>query len=243
MLVTRHPQHDPALRERLDPAYWDPAYATPLAACALPLAPLGDFITHLAYGPIVTGQAPPPRSEGIVVIHQGQVGATGVDPRGAVLIAAGGPWDRASARLQPEDLVLPRSGVASLAKNRVAVLLDDYPAVVGSFVDLVRLAGVDPIYVLVCLKTTVVWSQIHRLLNGVGTPNISFSEIRSLRVPLLAPDEQAACRRDYLARVHAAHRRWLGGDASAGESARRELAALIAHLNARCFPDGDSAVG
>ena len=217
MLITRRLQSDPALLERLDPGWSHPAYDDLLSRCALPLVEFGQFITHITYGPIVTGRRPPVCEEGVVVVHQGQVAATGVDPRGATVVAPGSDWDRDDARLQPGDLALPRSGVASVATNRVAVFLDSYPAVVGSFVDRIALCDLDPCYALVCLKSEVVWSQIHRAINGVGTPNISFDEVRALRLPMVREPEQAEFRAGYLERVHAHHRQWLAGDEGAGE--------------------------
>ena len=231
MLVTRRPQADPALRARLDPGYWHPAYGALLERCRAPLQPLGDFIRHLTYGPIVTGPAAPPLAEGVVVIHQGQVAETGVDPRGAVRVAPGSPWDAARARLQAGDIALPRSGEASVGRNRVALFLGEYDAVVGSFVDLVRVEGLDPAYTLLCLKTELVWSQIHRFINGVGTPNISFTEVRALQVPVLSGEMQLDFRRRYHENVHTAHLQCLQGDGEAGERGRAALRALVDELN------------
>ena len=231
MLVTRHRQDDSRLLARLDPGFWHPEYERVVASCALPLVELGEFITAITYGPIVTGKKPPPCAEGIVVVHQGQVSETGVDPREAVVVAPGSAWDNPRARLQAEDIVLPRSGVASVAKNRVAIFLGDYAAVVGSFVDLVRVRGIDPFYTLICLKTEVVWSQIHRIINGVGTPNISFDEVRSLRVPMLPDEAQVEFRREYLRSVHALHVEWLAGRVEAREEAVRNFGALVGWLN------------
>lgn len=220
----------------MDPGYWHPAYQRILASCVLPLAPFGDFIAHIRYGPIVTGRRPPHppsanREGWLPVVHQGQVTDSGVDLRGAVWVPIGSPWDRPSARLQPGDIALPRSGVGSVARNRVAVYLADQPAVVGSFVDLVRLQGLEPIYALLCLKTELVWSQIHRLINGVGTPNISFGEVRSLQLPLAPDDVRAQLCHQYLKEVHRPHLLWLAGDQEAGTRAVRALQQLIHRLD------------
>ena len=237
MLLTRHAQSDPALLTRLDPAYWHPAYASVLDNCALPLVALGEFVTDITYGPIVTGSRPPPCEDGPLVVHQGQVAATGVDLRGAIRVAAGGHWDRERARLRPEDLVLPRSGVASVARNRVSVYLEETPAVVGSFVNRIALAGLDPVFALICLKSQVVWSQIHRVVNGVGTPNISFDQIRALLIPLVAQAVQREFRQAYLARVHAGHLRWLGGVEAGGTAALHEFRALTRQLDGMALPE------
>jgi len=231
MLLVRR-SVDAKLLSRMDPGYWHPAYDKIIEASQAPLARLGDFIELITYGPIVTGRRPPQTDTGLVVIHQGQVGATGVDPTGAIRVAPGSPWDRENARLRWGDIVLPRSGVASVAKNRVAVFLGDYEAVVGSFVDLVRLDGIDPVYGLLCVKTQLVWSQIHRIINGVGTPNISFDEVRSLLVPVLPERLQLDFRSKYLQNVHPLHLAGLGGEEASAAQAAQNMGHLITRLDA-----------
>lgn len=188
MLITSRLQADPRLLRRADPAYWHPAYETLLEGLSYPLASLGDFITHLSYGPIIVGRKlPPPPQDGlsaVVMINQGQLGYAGVDLRRASVIPAGCEWDRSSARVQRGDLLIARSGVGSLGKNRLAVFCNDCAAVVGSFVDVIRLEGVDPVYAALFLKTRYGWGQIHRLINGVAVPNISFDEIRNLQIAI-----------------------------------------------------------
>ena len=239
MLLTRRPQSDPALLDRMDPGYWRPAYDDILAGCWLPLAPLGEFIAHITYGPIVTGKTPPLCTEGVRIVHQGQVTDTGVDLRDATIVPEGSDWDRPNARLEPEDIVLPRSGVASVAKNRVAIHVGapnefsgSPPAAVGSFVDLIRLEGLDPFYALICLKTQLVWSQIHRAINGVGTPNICFDEIRALQMPVVGEGVQGEYRAGYLETVQPLHLEWLAGDNGTRDEAVENLKRLIARLDA-----------
>lgn len=207
MLITSAAQDDPRFLERADPAYWHPAYETLLEGLRFPCRPFGDFITHLTYGPIITGDGPPKaEGAGVAIVNQGQVGEAGVDLAGAVRVPAGCAWDLERARLRAEDLVICRSGVGSVAKNRLAVYLEDGPAVVGSFVDLVRLDGLDPVYAALYLKTSYGWGQIHRLINGVATPNISFDEIRGLQVAVPPSRVQHELRQVYLADVLPLHR-------------------------------------
>jgi len=198
-------QADPRLRHRLDPAYHDPGPEVLLATSRYPLRPLGDFIVHLVYGPIITRRQPPSDPNGVVIVHQGQVGFTGVDPSEALRVPPSCDWDVPRCRLQAGDLVLPRSGVASVAKSRVAVFLGDYPATVGSFVDLVRLEGLNPCYVVVYLKTAFGREQVLRVINGVGTPNISFDEIRALRVAVAPQELQQAIEARYRTEVWPRH--------------------------------------
>lgn len=227
MLVTYARQSDPELLQRADPAYWHPAYDRLLASCRLPMAPLGEFITALTYGPIITGRRPQTCAEGVALINQGQLGPAGVDLRQALIVPPDSPWAVPRARLQPEDLVLARSGVGSVARNRLAVYLADRPAAVGSFVDLMRLQGIDPIYVALYLKSTLGWSQIHRLINGVATPNLSFAEIRGLQIALAPVELQQRLRERYLREVHPRHE---AGDEGAGAALRGLVGKLEQHL-------------
>jgi len=109
--------------------------------------------------------------------------------------------------LRPGDVVLPRSGEGSLGKHRVAVFLGDEPAGVGSFVDLIRLRGLNPFCLAAFLKSRLGRAQVSRFANGVGVPNISFDEIRALEVPRLPPDRQRAVERDYRRAVLPLHRK------------------------------------
>jgi hypothetical protein len=205
MLTTFRPQSDLTDGRRADPQYWHPGYEGLFDTCRRPLRPLGDFITHLAYGPIVTGAEPPDHEGGVALLNQGQLVRSGVDPTGARLIPPGCRWDGPRARVREGDLLLARSGVASVARGRMAVFLGDYEAVVGSFVDLVRVEGIEPLYALAYLRSEFGWAQMHRIINGVGTPNVSFGEIRGLQVAMLSEAEQAAVRGQYLESVHGPH--------------------------------------
>ncbi|MGQ9729826.1 MAG: N-6 DNA methylase [Candidatus Zipacnadales bacterium] len=211
--VTTVRQADPALRRRLDPGYWHPHYQELLATCPYPLAPLGNFVTDLTYGPIVTGrraqlleQRPSQPAEGIAIVNQSQVEFCGVDLTAALRVPQDSPWVSPRSLLKPGDVVLPRSGEGSLNKHRVAVFLEHSPAAVGSFVDLIRLQGLNPFYLAAFLKSRLGRSQVLRVTNGVGVPNISFEEIRSLQIPLLPAEAQQAIERRYCQRVWPWHR-------------------------------------
>lgn len=230
MLVTYARQDDPRFLHRADPAYWHPAYDALWATCGWPRQPLGDFITHIAYGPIITRQQPPAVDGRIALVNQGQIGYAGVDLGRALRIPEECPWDRPSARVRPGDLVIARSGEGSVARNRLALYAEDEPAVVGSFVDVVRLEGVEPAYVALFLKTRYGWGQIHRLVNGVATPNLSFGEIRSLELALPPPERQRAWRDAYFTDVYPLHR---AGSPVAEEAHRRLVTAVEQFLSSR----------
>ncbi len=203
-MVWFQPQDNPGLRDRLDPGFWDPRYEQLFADCACEVRPLGDFIVHLTYGPIVTAREPPLDPRGVTLLHQGQIAPAGVDPTEARRIVPHCDWDLPRCRVRRGDVLFPRSGEGSLLKHRAALFSDDYPAVVGSFVDLIRVADVQPVYVLLFLKSKYGRLQIQRLCNGVGTPNVSFAEIRELQMPLLPPDSRRRLVADYQP-VHRAH--------------------------------------
>lgn len=205
MFVTRKPQ-DSELVERLDPGYWHPAHEQVLAQCRAPLEPLGSYVTHITYGAIITGRQPPLDRDGYFMIGQGALRHTGVDLSDCPRIGADSPWVLDRTEVEYRDLLIARSGAGSLEKNRLAVYHSDEPAVVDCWVDIVRLSGIDPDFVAVFLKTRFGWAQIHRLINGVGPANLSFDEIRSLRVPVVDRALQERIAEFYLRLVLHAHR-------------------------------------
>lgn len=211
---------------RWDPGYWDPRLRHPMAGCTHPKAPLGDFIPSdgITYGRILPGRRPP-AGEGPLYLTQKAVRPTGVDPTLCSHIEEGCDWDTPRARVRPGDLLIPRSGVATLARGVMSLYLGDEPAVVDCFTDRVTLEGYPPQVATLFLRGTPGWLQIHRLINGVGPPNLSFDEIRSLRVPVFPDDLMRAHTASY-AQVHRAHGAWI---------ARR--GALLA---AGGEPDGDT---
>jgi len=180
-----------ALRgSRWDPGYWSPRFAVLDRLGSLRCRALGDYIERITYGPIVTGRRPTAASSGVVIIDQRALRPTGVVLDQAVTVAEGCAYDLPRCRLRPRDIVLARSGAGTLAAKRFTVFHKRATATVSCFVDLIRLRGLNPYYAVTFLRTPLGWAQIERLLNGVGTPNLSFGEIRSLRIPLLGEAEQ-----------------------------------------------------
>ena len=89
--------------ERWDPGYWHPRHATLAASCSLPCAPLGSFVEHITYGPILLGRQPDPVAEGVAIIGQKAVRATGVLLAEAVTVAEGCAYDVPRCRLRPRS--------------------------------------------------------------------------------------------------------------------------------------------
>lgn len=165
--------------------FFDPNLKLPdKSSMRFPVRPLGDFIEFMTYGPIITGERVREVGRGRVkVIGQKAILQTGIDVQRADRVPSGSRFDPPRSRPQSGDLLMPRSGNGSLAKNKLAVFTGGCRANVGCFVDIVRLRGINPFYVWMFLKTDYGFDQIRRLFNGVGTVNLSFDEIRSLRIP------------------------------------------------------------
>jgi hypothetical protein len=143
-------------------------------------------------------------AEGVAVIDQKVVRPTGVLLDDAVQVESGCVFDVPRARLRRGDLVFCRSGVGTLRKKRFTVFTHRAEATVSCFVDLIRLRNIDPYYVATALRSRFVWPQIERLINGVGTPNISFSELRGIEIPVASAEVQATVAKRWQAirRLH-----------------------------------------
>lgn len=221
-------------RQRWDPGFW---CGRRMAECwrGGPVAELGDFLDLLTYGPIVTGGRAHHVPGGVVSIRQGDFTATGLRRSGRLRVAAGSAHDPPRSRLRRRDLLLPRSGAGAVGRNRVAVYDEEGPANVGCFVDLLRLRDggeLNPYFLWIFLRSRPGWGQIRSLINGVGTPNISFREIRSLRVPVLPLSEQDAYEEHYRQSVLPLHRRGERSGA-ARQEADAHFQQLVARLEAR----------
>ena len=190
---------------RWDPRFWQGRTAVRRLAGRLRLVPLGEYIRHLTYGPIVTGSRPQHVEDGVPVIRQGDIAETGLDDRELLCVAPAGAHDPPRSRVRPGDLLLPRSGAGALGRNRLAVYLGSGPANVGCFVDLIRLEGLNPFYAWFFFKTRLGREQIAAYANGVGTPNISFGEIRALQIAALPSAYQETLERRYREQVWPLH--------------------------------------
>ena len=191
--------------QRWDPRFWQGRVAVRRLAGRLRLVPLGEYICHLTYGPIVTGSRPQHVEAGVPVIRQGNIAETGLDERALLCVAPAGTHDPPRSRVLPGDLLLSRSGAGALGQNRLAVYLGSKPANVGCFVDLIRFEGLNPFYAWFFFKTRLGREQIAAYANGVGTPNISFGEIRALQIAALPTAYQDGLERRYREQVWPLH--------------------------------------
>ena len=171
---------------RWDPLYHDPRWLELLQRCSLPLEPLGTFVETLSYGAIKVGRRPVRvATGGSLYVTQRAVADWGVDLDACPMIRSAAPFDSPRYRLAPGDLVLPRCGRGTLGRNRLTRFDGAAaPAVVDCFTDRLSLTGISSAWVLGVLRSALGWDQIRRTFNGVGTPNLSFAEIRGLQVPI-----------------------------------------------------------
>lgn len=214
---------------RWDPGFWQGRQALRRLEGRMPLVAFGDYIRHLTYGPIVTGRSPGHVEAGVPIIRQGDIVETGLDEGRLLCVQARGEYDPLRSRVYPGDLLMPRSGVGALGKNRLAVYLGRGPANVGCFVDLIRLEGINPFYAWFFFKTRLGREQIAAFANGVGTPNISFGEIRSLQIATMSESRQQALERRYRREVWPWHRRRRESEELRLEGERR-FSAIVADL-------------
>ncbi|MEE2657375.1 MAG: N-6 DNA methylase [Candidatus Latescibacterota bacterium] len=215
---------------RWDPGFWQGREA--LTAWSLgETVRLGNFIEHLTYGPIVTGEKAAHVPDGVRCIRQGDFTDTGLRRTPQLCVYRNSVHDPSRSRVRQGDLLLPRSGAGSLGKNRLAVYLEERPANVGCFVDVIRLKGINPFFVWAFLRSRPGWAQIRAVINGVGTPNISFDEIRALRLPPLPRLAQERMEQRYRQEVLDLHLRGEDDERAAAEAGMR-FAAVVEDLEA-----------
>lgn len=224
---------------RWDPRFWQGRAVVRRLAGRLRLVPLGEYICHLTYGPIVTGRRPQHVAAGVPVIRQGDIAETGLDERALLCVAPAGAYDPPRSRVRPGDLLLSRSGAGALGRNRLAVYVGSGPANVGCFVDLIRLEGLNPFYAWFFFKTRLGRAQIAAQANGVGTPNINFGEIRALQIAALPSAYQDALETRYREQVWPLH----CGRAHAAmrAEAERSFRAIVGELEAYLQTHGGNA--
>ena len=191
---------------RIDADYWHPKYTK-----------LERVIKNSKYKSITIGETQPyitngthnpgcrlrGQKSGILFVGQTNIRDTGLDfSEDLNFVPAGSVWDEKRARLNYEDIIIARSGVASI--GRTAVFGEKLPAVVSGFVNLLRQKVINPYYVVVFLKSKYGKGQIERFFKGTGTVNITFGHIRDIKIPLVPQETQRNVEIEYkkMAKYH-----------------------------------------
>lgn len=227
------------------PEYWDGAAAAALAeldAGQWPLSSLGrldargrevGLIRYTTYGAVGSRRF---AIEGTRYLGPRNMTPTGVDfGRQERFVPLGGPNDPARSRLEEGDILLCNSGVASV--GRAAIYHGFQGAAnIAQHVNLIRVAGIDPLYVAAYLQTRFVRAQLRRFQSGTGAAGINFAQIRALCIPVPPSELQAAVRREYEA-MHALHLAALAAGAGEereirSEQARARLDQVVQRLEA-----------
>lgn len=185
---------------RWDPDFWDPVYDQVFSEMVSKhtVVPMKKFEEVLTYGPIVVNNRISSSKGDVFLINQEQIEFTGLDLTNAYCQHVKSPWVVERAMPKYGDLILARSGVGGVGKNKITIFLEEKTkACVQCFVDLLRVKGINPFYLLVFWKTKYGWTQIQRFINGVGPPNISFDEIRSIKIPILNNSLQKSVEKKY----------------------------------------------
>jgi len=185
---------------RWNPEYWHPKFTIAedtFISIKVSVKNVSDFEEFITYGPIVVGKEFKNEKDGVILINQTEIGFTGLDFSKALRAKKDSPWVIERAKPKNNDLLLARSGVGGVGKNKITIFNKNIEACVGCFVDILRLKDINPFYVLVFWKGIYGWSQINKIINGVGTVNISFDEIRSIKIPIIADKVQKNIESEY----------------------------------------------
>lgn len=184
---------------RLDPEYWDPKYKKMISEMKKGrwrLITLGDTKPFITYGAIVPGKKMPKISQGILYVSQRNMTLTGLDfTAQEFFVKEGSSWDKKRFRLKYGDILIARSGVASV--GRTEIFREKTKAVVECFVDIIRQEFLNPYYITTFMKSKYGKGQIERLISGVATVNINFDQIKSIRIPVLSDSIQKNIEREY----------------------------------------------
>jgi len=186
---------------RWNPEFWYQKYddnINELLRTKYTVNKVGDFEEKLTYGAIVTGSQKY-YGRDYYLINQGDISFTGLDLSNARHVKKESPWVIERAMPKVDSIILARSGVGGVGKNRITIITKPIKAVVDSFVDLLDLnrEKVNPYFVVVFWKSKFGWLQIERIINGVGTINISFDEIREINIPVLPDGVQKNIESEY----------------------------------------------
>ncbi len=177
---------DDLWNNRWDAEYWDPAFTGPIKELKKrfkKMMTLGDTKPYMTYGAIITGRKPIEKEKGILYINPPNFVRTGLDVKLGNFIGEKSDWNEEKSRLEKYDVLIVRAGVGCAGRAEVYNL--DLPANVGCYVDILRQDKINPYYLTLFLKSKYGDLQFKRLKCGVGPLNVSFSEIKSIRIPVL----------------------------------------------------------
>lgn len=185
---------------RWNAEYWHQKYVRNLETLKeskFKIGNIGQFENKLTYGAIITGKKDYSGKD-VFLVNQGDIDYTGLNLVSSKIVKKDSPWVIERAKLKDRSILFARSGVAGVGKNRITIAINPPSAVVDSFVDILDLnKEINPFYVLVFWKSVFGWLQVERFINGVGTLNISFDEVRAMQIPIILESIQNHIESEY----------------------------------------------
>jgi hypothetical protein len=192
---------------RWDPRYWNPAYRhLDQALRRLKSKPLGDYVESITYGQV--GQRLLSPQGKVRYLQVFNIRDTGIDfLMKPDRVASGSHNDPPRSRVHQNDILFTNNGFSGTQHllGRCIAVHDDYgPVNVSQHIDVIRVTDIDPFYVAAFIRTPGFGQlQVQRLQYGVSSNELSFAQVKDLRIPELSEKAQAAVRAQYLAMARA----------------------------------------
>ncbi|MBM4028788.1 MAG: hypothetical protein FJ280_25850 [Planctomycetes bacterium] len=194
------------IKQRMDPAFWDPKYDeldVAIFETGWPVKRLGDFIGSITYGQV--GQRVYDLNGTVWYVQVRNLVRTGIDVLAKpARIAEGSYNDPVRSRVAVGDILYANSGIGSLGRCVCITELHDEMNV-SQDIDVIRVDGVLPEYIASFLMSKLGQAYSLRISHGVSRmTKISFVEVKSLPVPVLPLQLQEHIRDRYrqVARTH-----------------------------------------
>jgi len=205
MIVTKA---QAALEARMDPGYWAVDYIRVdqiLKAGARDLCAFGQFVTH-------EGQGDTPRKHlgesfqerGIQFFSAEDILPTGLDLHNYKFISESQHQRLSRTALKEGDILFARIGVASTGRVAIVTHLLG-PSNINNSLNVFRVQGISPYYLVCFLKSCLGQKQVERLKSGVASTAITIEQIKSIQIPRLPDSVQQAVEAEYGTKIKHYH--------------------------------------
>lgn len=184
---------------RWSPEFWDPKYTNIIGEISSKhnIQPLGDFVDSIGQGDV-------PRkhrgekfvNDGVKFVEVEHIKSTGVHLY-AVRHVSEAQYVRLSrVKLIKDCILIVRSG-ATIGK---VTIIHNNPekAIINGHINKIIIKNLNPYYLVTFLKTKYGQSQLDRLQRGVAQPELNYSEINSILVPVIDNKIQKNIEVEYL---------------------------------------------
>lgn len=196
------------LEERMDPGYWAVEYVRVdrlLRDGGWELRDFGDFVIHEGQGDTPRkhlGERYQPR--GIQFFSAEDILPTGLDLHNYKFISESQHHRLSRTSLEEGDILFARIGVASTGRVTIVARLLG-PSNINNSLNVFRVQGISPRYVVCFLRSYFGQKQVERLKSGVASTAITIEQIKSIQIPKLADAIQQAVEREYKTKIEHHH--------------------------------------